>query len=93
MAHRTVCRATTRVPPSITKLNEMAAVMAIDATCNPRYAENARVHMTVTDACGEQIINFTERMINAGGFTYSFDVPTDAAPGEAASEEVPSGVD
>lgn len=68
-------------------------VQAQDADCDPRYGENARIKVTVTDPLGQEIINTTAPMNDAGGFSYTFEVPADAAQGEAAVEAYPHNVD
>lgn len=68
-------------------------VAAEDSDCDPRYGENARISVTVTDALGKRVISTTAPMNDAGGFSYSFQVPTDASPGEAAIEAYPHNLD
>lgn len=58
-----------------------------------RYGENARVRVTVTDAAGAKVINRTAPMNDAGGFTYTFEVPLQAAVGDAAVEATPYDID
>ncbi|MBT2594284.1 hypothetical protein J7I92_03090 [Arthrobacter sp. ISL-72] len=68
-------------------------VQAQNANCNPRYGENARIHVTVTDGTGTKVIDTTAPMNDAGGFIYTFDVPSQTAVGKAAVEATPYGVD
>lgn len=79
-------------PPSA-KAGGMVTVQASDADCDPRYGENARIQVTVTDAAGAKVINITAPMNDAGGFTYTFQVPPQAAVGDAAVEATPYGID
>lgn len=81
------------VSPSIAERGETVTVQAQDADCDPRYGENARIKVTVTDPLGQEIINTTAPMNDAGGFSYTFEVPADAAQGEAAVEAYPHNVD
>lgn len=56
-----------------------------------RYGQNALVHITVSDAQGRKVIMTTAPMNDAGGFIYQFEVPPQAAPGEASVEATPTG--
>ena len=79
-------------PPSA-KAGGVVTVQASDADCDPRYGENARIQVTVTDAAGTKVINTTAPMNDAGGCTYTFEVPPQAAVGDAAVEATPYGID
>ncbi|MBT2248827.1 hypothetical protein JHV56_08980 [Arthrobacter sp. BHU FT2] len=68
-------------------------VEAQDSECDPRYGEHAEIDVNVTDAGGKRIISTTAPMNDAGGFTYSFRVPSSATPGKAAVEAYPHDVD
>jgi hypothetical protein len=81
------------VNPTSTKAGDTVTVQASDADCDPRYGENARIQVTVTDAAGTKVINTTAPMNDAGGFTYTFEVPPQSAVGDAAVEATPYGVD
>jgi hypothetical protein len=81
------------VNPSSAKAGETVTVQAPDTDCNPRYGDNALVRVTVTDASGTKVINTTGPMNDAGGFTYTFVVPAQAALGDAAVEASPHNVD
>jgi len=78
-------------PPSA-KAGDKVTVEASDADCDPRYGENARVRVTVTDAAGTKVINTTAPMNDAGGFTYTFEVPLQAAVGDASVEATPYAI-
>ncbi|GGI00196.1 hypothetical protein GCM10007170_36780 [Arthrobacter liuii] len=79
--------------PSQAKAGEVVLVQAGDAHCNPRYGENALVQVTLTDATGSIVMTETAPMTDAGGFTFRFEVPTQAAPGEASVKAVPYALD
>lgn len=69
------------------------SVTAPDADCDPRYGEHARIHVTVTDAAGAQVLDATSAMNDAGGFTYSFNVPVNSAAGAATVTAMPYNID
>jgi len=81
------------VNPTVAKPGDAITVHAADAGCNPRYGQNARIQIIVTDAAGHVAISTTAPMNDAGGFSYQFDVPLQTAPGEASVEAYPLGVD
>ena len=60
---------------------------------DPRYGNNARIQVSVTDATGEEVVNTTSAMNDAGGFTYTFVVPTRTAVGDAAVTAMPYNID
>ncbi|MBM7781779.1 hypothetical protein [Arthrobacter tumbae] len=68
-------------------------IEAPDSECDPRYGQNAKVQVTVTDAAGKRIIKTTAPMNDAGGFTYTFEVPAEATAGLAAVEAYPHKID
>ena len=68
-------------------------VAAPDAGCNPRYGNNARIQVSVTDATGVEVVNTTSAMNDAGGFTYTFVVPARTAAGDAAVTAVPYNIE
>lgn len=81
------------VSPSTVKPGDTVSVQAQDSDCDPRYGQNARIEVTVTDSEGVTLLRTTAPMSDAGGFTYSFDVPRGAKPGMATVEVYPYGVD
>jgi hypothetical protein len=81
------------VKPSSAKAGEKVTVTAPDADCNPRYGQNARIQVTVTDATGVKVIDTTAPMNDAGGFGYTFDVPVQTAAGKAAVTAMPYNID
>lgn len=81
------------VDPSSASRGETVRVTASDADCDPRYGENALIWVVVTDAAGVEIIDETADMNDAGGFTYSFEIPPHAAPGEGFVTATPYAVD
>jgi hypothetical protein len=66
---------------------------AHDADCDPRYGENARIHVTVRDAAGVRILDETAPMNDDGGFTFAFDVPSGSVTGAAMVSAMPYNVD
>lgn len=81
------------VNPSSAKPGETVTVTAPEADCNPRYGANARIQVIVTDGKGVEVINTTTPMTDAGGFTYTFDVPDHMAVGDAAVTAMPYNID
>ncbi len=81
------------VSPSTVETGGTVTIQAQDSDCNPRYGQNARIQVTVTDVEGTNLLRTTAPMSDAGGFTYSFDVPQGAKPGAATVEAYPYGVD
>lgn len=81
------------VSPGVAGPGDPVTVRAADAGCNPRYGNNARIHITVTDAAGQNVLSTTSPMNDAGGFVFQFEVPPHAAPGVATVEAYPFGVD
>ena len=79
--------------PERAQVGQNVSVTAPDADCVPRYGENARIHVTVTDAAGARILDATSPMNDAGGFTYSFNVPVDSAAGAATVTAMPYNID
>lgn len=81
------------VSPLSAEPGEAVTVTAPDAGCDPRYGEDAEVRVWMTDAAGEQVLETLVPMNDAGGFTFVFDVPLEAASGAAAVSAVPHDVD
>lgn len=81
------------VSPSSAKPGDTVTVKAPDADCNPRYGANARIQVTMTDAAGRDVLTATAPMNDAGGFSYSFEVPTGTAAGESALTAMPFNID
>ena len=81
------------VAPSSAQPGDTVTVMAPDADCNPRYGQNARIQVTMTDAAGVDIVTATAPMNDAGGFNYSFEVPPGTAAGESAITAMPFDID
>jgi hypothetical protein len=75
--------------PTTAKPGETVTVTAPDSDCNPRYGANALIQVVVTDETGVQVINTTTPMTDAGGFSYTFDVPAHTAVGEAVVTAMP----
>ncbi|WP_318241915.1 hypothetical protein [Arthrobacter pullicola] len=66
---------------------------ASDSECNPRYGQDASIKITVTDSAGNQVIDTTAPMNDAGGFTYTFNVPANTATGAGSISAYPHGID
>jgi hypothetical protein len=81
------------VSPSSAEIGQTVTVQAENSDCDPRYGENARIQVLVTDANGERIVDTVAPMDDAGGFTFTFDVPAQTALGKAAVEAYPHNVD
>lgn len=81
------------VSPSTATTGETVTVQAQDAECDPHYGDSARIQVIVTDSVGKKVIDTTAPMNDAGGFSFSFEVPEDAATGKAAVEAYPHNVD
>ena len=81
------------VSPSTVEIGETVTVHAQDVECDPRYGGSAEIQVIVTDSLGRKIIDTTAPMNDAGGFSYSFEVPEEAATGKAAVEAYPHNVD
>jgi hypothetical protein len=81
------------VKPSAAKAGERVTVTAPDADCNPRYGDNARIQVIVNDATNVKVIDATAPMDDAGGFTYTFEVPAQTTLGEAAVTAIPFNID
>ncbi|GAA1049842.1 hypothetical protein GCM10009569_19610 [Arthrobacter russicus] len=81
------------VNPSSAKVGEQVTVSAPDSTCNPRYGAAARIQVTVIDAMQAEILSTIAPMNDAGGFSFSFEVPAGAAAGEAAVSAAPYNID
>ncbi|KUM33182.1 hypothetical protein [Arthrobacter sp. EPSL27] len=67
--------------------------MAPDADCNPRYGGNARIQVAMRDASGVEVFAATAPMNDAGGFSYTFEVPAGTAAGQAAITAMPFAID
>lgn len=81
------------VAPSSAKPGDTVTVLAPDADCNPRYGATALIQVTVTDAAGINVLTATAPMNDAGGFTYSFEVPAGTAAGESFITAMPFNID
>lgn len=79
--------------PTEAKPGQSVTVSAPDAACNPRYGQNARIQVSVTDAAGAEVVNTTSAMNDAGGFTYTFVLPARTAVGAAAVTAMPYNID
>ena len=81
------------VTPTTAGPGELVTVAAPKADCNPRYGEDARIQVILTDEQGVEVINTTAPMTDAGSFTFAFSIPARTAVGEAAVTAMPHNVD
>lgn len=72
---------------------EPVTVSADDATCNPRYGADARIHLQLMDGSGVTVLDTTAAMNDAGGFSSVLTVPDSAVPGEGAVVAYPYELD
>ncbi|ALO68226.1 hypothetical protein AS189_00520 [Arthrobacter alpinus] len=68
-------------------------VQAEDADCDPRYGENAQIHLEVVDSSGAKIVELQAPMNDAGGFSANLTLPETAAPGQATVSAYPYSLD
>ena len=68
-------------------------VSAPDTKCDPRYGDDARISIVFIDAAGVEVLNATGPMADAGGFTFTAEVPLNSAPGVMTVNAMPHGVD
>ena len=81
------------VTPERVGLGERVTVSAPDSTCDPRYGDGAQIDVTVVDAAGRTMVRALAPMRDAGGFSYSFEVPGDTAWGRGRVTAYPHGLD
>ncbi|WP_309073773.1 hypothetical protein [Paenarthrobacter sp.] len=81
------------VSPSSVKPGDSVTVSAAEAKCDPRYGDDARISIVLIDAAGVEVLNTTAPMADAGGFTFTAEVPLNSAPGVMAVNAMPQGVD
>lgn len=81
------------VAPGSAAHGETVNVAAPEATCNPRYGQDALVEITVTDAHGKDVIHLIAPMEDSGKFSSTFVVPQEMSAGDASVVAVPYGVD
>lgn len=79
--------------PASVRTGEQVTVSASDSECNPRYGQDASIKITVTDSAGNQVIDTTAPMNDAGGFTHTFNVPANTASGAGSISAYPHGID
>ncbi|MFJ4171625.1 hypothetical protein ACIPY3_19140 [Paenarthrobacter sp. NPDC089714] len=81
------------VSPTAARPGDSVTITAEDATCDPRYGHDARVLIVVKDSTGVEVLTTTAPMADAGGFSYTFQVPATMKPGIASVGASPDGVD
>lgn len=69
--------------PATAKSGASITVAADDASCNPRYGENAQIQVEVYDGSGAKVLETLAPTNDAGAFSVSLDLPTDAVPARA----------
>jgi hypothetical protein len=79
--------------PSSARAGDQVTVSSSDARCNPRYGQNAQIKITFTDSSAGKVIDTTAPMNDAGGFIYTFNVPTETAPGQGFISAYPYDID
>ena len=72
---------------------DSVTVSAHDATCNPRYGVRAQIKVEVFDGTGTMVVDSTGPMNDAGGFSFSFELPVAAVPGTWMVSAFPHDVD
>ncbi|WP_449374531.1 hypothetical protein [Arthrobacter psychrolactophilus] len=66
---------------------------AADASCDPRYGENAQIQVEVMDGSGVKIVDELAPMNDAGGFSVQVEIPDSAVPGPGMVSAYPYNVD
>lgn len=66
---------------------------AADASCDPRYGENAQIQVEVMDGSGVKIVDELAPMNDAGGFSVQVEIPVSAVPGPGLVSAYPYNVD
>lgn len=72
---------------------EAITVSADDATCNPRYGDDARIQLEIMDASGSKVVDTTAPMNDAGGFSTVVVLPETAVPGQGSVSAYPYNLD
>ena len=87
------------MPPPFSLSEESASpggsltVQAADADCNPRYGEDAQIHLEVLDSSGAKIVELQAPMNDAGGFSAKLTLPKTAVPGLGSVSAYPYNLD
>ncbi|MHA7262211.1 hypothetical protein ACX80W_03290 [Arthrobacter sp. TMN-37] len=81
------------VTPAAAAPGETVTVAAPPVDCDPRYGDDARIRIVVTDERGVEAIDTTAPMTDAGEFAYTFPVPARMAVGKASVMAEPDDVD
>lgn len=68
-------------------------VSADDATCDPRYGDNAQIQVEVVDSFGAKIVETLAPMNDAGGFRAVITLPAAAVPGQVSVAAYPYNLD
>lgn len=75
------------------KPGDSLTAQAKDATCDPRYGDNAQIHIEVFDSSGTKILELQAPMNDAGAFSSELVIPETAVPGQAMVSAYPYNVD
>lgn len=87
------------LPPKYTLDSTLVApggtlrVSAPDATCNPRYGEDAKVRIDLVNERQEVLLSEISPMSDAGAFTHTLAIPDALRPGTYDISATPDGVD
>lgn len=68
-------------------------VSAEDASCDPRYGDNAQIQVEVVDGSGAKIVETLAPMNDAGGFSAAITLPAAAVPGLVTVTAYPYNLD
>lgn len=68
-------------------------VSAGDATCDPRYGDNAQIQVEVVDGFGATIVETLAPMNDAGGFSAAITFPVATVPGLVSVAAYPYNLD
>ncbi|GAA1858721.1 hypothetical protein GCM10009715_02760 [Paeniglutamicibacter psychrophenolicus] len=87
------------MPPAYTLDSSVVApggtlvVSAPEATCNPRYGDQARIRIDLLDEHHEVLLSVLASMSDTGAFTHAIELPTILRPGDYGISAFPEGVD
>lgn len=68
-------------------------ISAPDATCDPRYGEDAKVRIDLVNVRQEVLLTELAPMSDAGAFTHALEIPASLEPGSYGISAAPDGVD
>ncbi|WP_459299394.1 hypothetical protein [Arthrobacter sp. TMN-49] len=79
--------------PETAKPGGSVTIRADDASCNPRYGENAQIQLEVHDGSGAKVVEVLAPMNDAGGFSAVVDLPATVASGQGMVSAYPYNLD